>query len=410
MDASSSQAAAAAAASASATASPAPDEDVSPSHHVNIESENKPTTLNELKNILKIVLIEQLERIPNYDAESENSKINQHLQDFFTKFKIEHVKHFDIIKGNIKKLQVYNDKINPIKKKFIEEVSSYVDAATPIFNDLDDSIRAIPKLFDHVRVMSLTRRLNAEIAAVIDPIQKLKKEKPASSSSDAALTEEDIKINEYLDELIKFLNEMVAELIDSMKKNIEKEFSVDEIKKIVESDTDNYDNLVSDQVNKILETLLEYVASKQTEFDNLLNKLKSDTSVKIIDDTSSIISLFDNFNAGLKTFLKTENGALYTLLYEFYSREIQQLIQTIDRQVLQLGDVPKLDNVPVMAEAASEEDGLGGGNGDGSTLATYPVSNKSQKNRNNGKGNSKGRGKGKGKGRKPNATKKNNRH
>ena len=89
---------------------------------------------------------------------------------------------------------------------------------------------------------------------------------------------------------------------------------------------------------------------------------------------------------------------------EIYKKKIPEITRTIDEKVVKLSDVP------VMAEAANDKDGLGGGNGDGSTLATYPVSNKSQKNINKGKGNSKGRGKGKGKGRKPNATKKNNRH
>jgi hypothetical protein len=153
--------------------------------------------------------------------------------------------------------------------------------------------------------------------------------------------------------------------------------------------------------------LLQYLASKQTAFEDLLNKPKYDAGDEIIVDTKSIISRFDSVNTGLKNFLKIDDGPLYKLLYDFYFKEIQELIKTIDQKVVDLGKVPVMAHEEEAGEEAGGE-AEGGGNGDGSTLATYPVSNKSQKNRNKGKG--KGKGKTKSKSRKPNATKKNNRH
>jgi len=403
MDPSKAAAAAAAAAATSAAAAEA----------AAAEQEPKPTNLNQLKHTLKIGLIEKLERIPNYDDNSSENGINEKLKDFFTNFDIKKVEHFNEIEAAITQLQVYNKQTNPKKEKFIAEVSSYVDAAIPIFNHLDKFITDGIKPIDTSLNSKLTTNFDKEIEPIIQAIDALKKKPDSSSGTDAssgatASTEEENKFNSHLETLKTFLKTMMTEFITSMKKIMEEKFSVDEIKQLIESDPNDVEQHITDKINEILRKLLQDVTSGEDAFRALLIKKKTDSSGEIIDDASiqKITPSFGDMIAKLQNFFveNGENDTLFKEINEVYKKLISDGIETTDKKVKQLGEVPVM---------AHEEEVAEGGNGDGSILATldtYPVSNKSQKNRNKGKGNSKGRGKGKGKGRKPNATKKNNRH
>ena len=231
------------------------------------------------------------------------------------------------------------------------------------------------------------------------------------------MTDEQLELNTHLDALSTFLNDMMAELIATIKTNIETEFSDAEIKKMVESDPANFGKTIADKVNKICKNLRDYVDKKDGEFRTLLDTESplstASPKPKIILDASSITGPFGDMIAKLKKNF-AENGGddtFYKVVDPFYFKEIQALIEEINKKVVALGDIPFMPDEVAPAPAPG---GGGGGNGDenASTFATYPVSNKSHKNRNNGNGNSRGKGKGKGKNknRKPNATKKNNRH
>jgi hypothetical protein len=367
-------------------------------------SSKKPENIFELKQ----TLTELKKDLGAPENNTQNAQLISEVTEFFsTKYSVTSSMSNDLLRNEqkIKSIEAFDTRYS----EFVTACESYVNTAKEIFVGLDKIITDGIK-FDESFYTSVEKDLLKLIDPTIKVIDELKKKEPASSSSDAALTEEDKKINEYLDKLIKFLNEMVKKLIDIIKSEVDTNFFNDQIKKLIKSDPIDYEQHITEKINKMLDTFLQNVTSEEDTFRGLLIQSKSGSSVdKIIVDDSiqRITSSFNDMIAELQNFFK-ENGkenTLIDMINEIYKEKIPKIIKTIDQKVVDLG------NVPVMADEGEAEGAAeGGGNGDGSTLATYPVSNKSQKNRNKGKGNSKGRGKGKGKGRKPNATKKNNRH
>jgi len=296
---------------------------------------------------------------------------------------------------------------------FVTLCDTYVNSAKAIFGDLDGLITSSIKV-DESFYTEIKDKIPELIKPITNAINALKHPVPDATSS--PLTDIQLEKNAHLEKLNEFLKTMMTELIASINTEVETEFSDAEIKKIVESDPSHYDDLLSDQINKIYKKLLEYLNEKEKNFDDLLKtKSSKNTSVNIIVDTTSIVTPLNKIMKELrKQFAESGGNAedFFTILKKFYLKEITKLIEAINIKVV------ALDPVPVMADpTALASPGGGGGGGDGNgnastlatlaTLDTYPVSNKSQKNRNKGK--SKGKGKGKGKIRKPNATKKNNR-
>lgn len=377
------------------------------------EQENKPKNLIELKITLQTVLAKELKQITNNDDDEfhESRKhidLDKSLKDFFTNFDIKKVNHFGDIDAAIKKLKAYNDKINPIKEQFIKKVSSYVDAAALIYDDLDtffsDSILEINKKLTTDAFPNMLKVVNDDFMNILEAVTALKKKEPATDSSDTPLTDSEKEINKHLDELNKFLENMKNDFVPNIIDNFVKEFSVAEIKTIIESDPNNYDELVSAQVNKICKKLLDYVIYKADQFRKLLDIQNSD-GAKIIDNSSSIDIPFNALIEALKEYF-VENGDgddnLFTQLTKFYRGAVESISEEINKKVAELKNVPALGKIPLMANDDSESSGVGGdGNENASTFVSHSVSNKSKKNRNKGKG--------KGKSRKPNATKKNNR-
>lgn len=365
-----------------------------------------PDNLFKLKQTLED-LTDQL-KLPKDITEFERlgSEVDTFFLTAYSKLKDTTV--LDITKQKIESIEEFDTRYS----EFVTACEKYVNAAKEIFDSLDTLITKlhtqILDKFLNDTFLLLTENFNKEIVPIIEAIDKLKSPVPDASSSSPAFTPEQDELNAHLEALKIFLKEMGKQFIDSIKKNIEEEFSDYEIKKLIESDTSDVQNDITFKINTMSDKLLQGVDKKQEEFKELLDNKKSGSpSDKIIVNASTITIPFDDMIKGLKKNLKRDGGTntFFDAINEvYYIKAITPLIETINKQVV------KLSNVPVMADEEEEQEAGGGGNGDGATLDTYPVSNKSQKNRNKGKGNSKGRGKGKGKGRKPNATKKNNRH
>lgn len=370
-----------------------------------------PDNIFKLKNTLEDLktILEKPDKSGKIDT--LNSEVNSSLGTVYSA--MTHTTHeLDSNEQKIKSIEAFNKKFST----FVTACETYVTAAKAIFDGLDSSISG-KIIVDKDYYTDLKTDIPDLLKYTIAAIDKLKKEEPVASSGGTVLTDEEKEINAHLNALTTFLNDMVAELIATIKTNIGTEFSDAEIKKMVEIDPTDFGKTIADQVNKICKNILQYVDKKEREFKDLLNK-ESNTSIttpkaKIILDASSIATPFDAIIAELQKYFaqgSTSGNTFFKVVDPFYYKEIQALIDKINKEVVGLIDVPEMsdDAAPV----SGTEVGGGGGNGNASTFAAYPVSNKSHKNRNNGNGNSRGKGKGKGKSknRKPNATKKNNRH
>jgi len=360
----------------------------------------KPENIFELKESLGN-LITNLEPSSNTRLLAINDLSNQVKNFLLSKYdaSTHKAEELDANEIKIKSIEAFDTKYSP----FVTACEQYVDQAKLIFNVLDNFIEPNIKI-DESFYSEFKDKFSEQITPITDAIEKLKNPVPDVVSG-STLSDDDKKqkeINKHLDALNTFLQTMIETFSSELKLKVDAGFSVDEVIKIVESDPVEYDRLISEQINKILDSILVFIDDNEKKFMELLLKTNPDSS-KIILDPTTITTPFDELITGLKkTFEKdsSDNDSFYIESGTVYTSKIKNIIKIINAKVVELDPVPEMPD-----EVAPPPGGGGDGNGNASTFATYPVSNKSHKNRNNGKG----KGKGKGKGRKPNATKKNNR-
>jgi hypothetical protein len=365
-----------------------------------------PTNIFELKETVKKILADLPTILTsNDDIKTMTESVATFFSTGYTASKNSDIKTNE---KNITEIEKYYTRSNT----YIDSCSVYVDKAKAIFYDLDSSISS-KIIVDEDFYTEIEKEIPNLLKDTIAAINTLKFAEPVAGSGGTALTDEQKETNTHLEALTTFLKEMMEQLIASIKQNIETEFSDAKIKKMVESVPDDFKQNLTDKVNTICKNILQDVDKKEGEFMALLDEKSSiNVSDKIILDAKSITAPFGELMTSLRKIF-AENGSndkFYKAVDPFYFKKIQALIDKINPEVVALGDIPLTPDDSTVVSPG----GGGGGNGDGnaSTFMAYPVSNKSHKNRNNGNGNSRGKGKGKGKSknRKPNATKKNNRH
>lgn len=279
---------------------------------------------------------------------------------------------------------------------YIDKCYTYVDSSKEILNSIDSAIDQIISNLKSNELPKIKSKLELEnVESAINTV----KSQQQQQSQQQLLAELQQNLTEYNAEIMKKINE---------------ELSVTDFQEKFNSNMDDFiSTKISEKVNKIIESINNTIKKLLTEFTKKMKEIDQSSQAQILDDNDieSIKKAINEFNDNLNKYLKESGGddTLFKLLSDYLTEKFKELQQKTIDELDKLGKFPEEKNSGIQETAGG---GNGTGDGNASTFAAYPVSNKSQKNRNNGNGNSRGKGKGKGKSknRKPNATKKNNRH